>query len=198
MKTNLCVSAVCKLAWFPRPQGLIETCLWVSKNVIKFKATSPALDSSRLQMFTVSKYFLCETPAWEHLNPKVLHVCLYQKLYTQTHPCFTFPEEAAGCRDHSLVGPCPGHSLTKGTQWAFKQKSLAKNALSLHFSPLLFLHSYHLLSESFLGFFPQPELKVFSIYLHSGQRLSYAVVKFACLGSPYSSTQPSACSTVNA
>ena len=85
MKTNLCVSAVCKLAWFPRPRGLIETCLWVSKNVIKFKATSPALDSSRLQMFTVSKYFLCETLAWEHLNPKVLHVCLYQKLYTQTH-----------------------------------------------------------------------------------------------------------------
>lgn len=78
MKTNLCVSAVCKLAWFPRPWGLTETCLWVSKNVIKFKATSPALDSSRLHTFTVSKYFLCETPAWKHLNPKVLHVCLYQ------------------------------------------------------------------------------------------------------------------------
>lgn len=126
MKKNLCVSAVCKLAWFPRPWGLTETCLWVSKNVIKFKATSPALDSSRLHTFTVSKYFLCETPAWKHLNPKVLHVCLYQKLYTQTHPSFSFLEEATGCRDSGLVGPCPGHSLTKGTQWAFEHVFLGQ------------------------------------------------------------------------
>uniref|UniRef100_A0A9L0IJ89 Uncharacterized protein n=1 Tax=Equus asinus TaxID=9793 RepID=A0A9L0IJ89_EQUAS len=68
VKTNQCVSAVCKLACIQRPQGLTETYPQVGKNVIKFKIASPSppLSTSRAQMFTVSKCFLCEAPAWKH------------------------------------------------------------------------------------------------------------------------------------
>lgn len=78
---------MCKLAWLGRPQGFTEARPRVSKNVIKFETASPSpdLDSSRPQMFTVSEYFLCEAPAWMHLNLIALYVCLYPKSYAQIH-----------------------------------------------------------------------------------------------------------------
>nr|AAV71014.1 SKCG1 [Homo sapiens] len=87
VKTNLSVSAVCKLAWALRAAGLNRNYPRVNKNVIKFKTTapSPALDSFMPQMLTVCKCFLCEALAWKHLNLIALYVCLYQKSYAQIH-----------------------------------------------------------------------------------------------------------------
>lgn len=66
-------------------------------------------------MFTVSKYFLCEAPAWKHLNLIALHVCLYQKSYAQVHrwPSASQRKQLAAVMLGSCwsSGPCTADSL---------------------------------------------------------------------------------------
>uniref|UniRef100_A0A2K6AJG4 Uncharacterized protein n=1 Tax=Mandrillus leucophaeus TaxID=9568 RepID=A0A2K6AJG4_MANLE len=131
VKTNLGVSAVLAL----RAAGLNRNYPRVSKNVIKFKTTapSPALDSSRPQMFTVSKCFLCEALAWKHLNP----IALY-KSYAQIHcrPSNSqrkqlTPVVLGSSQDCGLVRPSTGDSLI--TPWALEYAAAsAKNTLFSH------------------------------------------------------------------
>lgn len=123
-----------------RAAGLNRNYPRVSKNVIKFKTTapSPALDSSRPQMFTVSKCFLCEALAWKHLNLIALYVCWYQKSYAQIHcrPSNSqrkqlTPVVLGSSHDCGLVGPSTGDSLI--TPWALERAAAsAKNTLFSH------------------------------------------------------------------
>lgn len=193
MKTHLCVSAVCKLAWLQRPQGFTETHPQVSKNVIKFETTSssPALDSSRPQMFTVSKYFLCEAPAWKHLNLIALHVCFYQKSYAQTHrlPSASLRKQLAAVMSHSCEGCWPAGPSTAHS-WPLLQETLlplpAMPFPDLCIPLLSLIHHHHLFSEVFLDFLSQPEFQVFPC-ICSISRLMHAVAsQFMCLISPYS------------
>lgn len=111
-------------------------------------------------MLTVSKYFLCETPAWKHLNPKALHVCLYQNCIHRHIQALASWEEATAAGRVALWVPVQSTLSQRNTVSFWTQVFWAKNALSLHFSsPLLCLHCHHLLSESFLGFLPPAWVK---------------------------------------
>lgn len=128
-------------------------------------------------MFTVSKYFLCETPAWKHLNLIALHVCLYQKSYAQiTSIALSVLEKAAGRSHVTQLRALPACGSQHSTLMALASESAApsaRSALSPHLcTPLLCLtHCCPLLSEDVLDFLPQPASQVFSMYLHDIQCL---------------------------